>query len=111
LGPLEPNGPGESGVSQEKNKVIQVIVSNLETFKRILERESNDGHENFIDTVFGQRVPIIGSWRLKTMEIVQKLILLEDQDIYDKINDLDILKIISVRINSYKITCKLRIKA
>jgi len=68
----------------------------METFQRILDRGTNVNSENMIDTVFGNKVQLIGSWRLKVMEIIHKLILLEDQDINEKINDLNILKIISV---------------
>lgn len=108
LGPLEPNGHGVSGASNEKEKAIQVIVNNMETFQKILERNPNDGSENIIDTVFGKKVQLIGSWRLRVMDIIQKLILLEDQDIYEKISDLNILKIISV---SFYYNLNLRIKS
>jgi len=87
-------GPG-SGADQDKEKVIETLTENVETLQKILAVSDNE-KDNNVETVFGTRVRVIGSARLKVIEIIQKLIALEEYDISEKINDLDILKIITV---------------
>jgi len=93
LGPVD-IGPG-SDADQDKGKVIDTLTENVETLQKIL-AVSDSENDNNVETVFGTRVRVIGSARLKVIEIVQKLIALEEFDISEKINELDILKIITV---------------
>jgi len=96
LGPVD-MGPGTGG-DQEREKVIETLVENVETLQKILQGGS-DEKDNNVETVFGTRVRIIGSARLKVIEIIQKMIALEEFDIAEKINELEILKIITDLFN------------
>ena len=95
LGPVDV-GPGAGG-DQDKEKVIETLVENVETLQKVLKGDENE-KDNNVETVFGTRTRIIGSARLKVIEIIQKMIALEEFDIADKINELEILKIITVFI-------------
>jgi len=96
LGPVD-MGPGAGG-DQDREKVIETLVENVETLQKILQG-GDDEKDNNVETVFGTRVRIIGSARLKIIEIVQKMIALEEFDVSEKINELDILKIITELFN------------
>lgn len=90
-------GPSDSygyGGQSEQEKVTQVISQNMDIFLSIL---LNEGKENKFETVFGSTVKSIGSGRLKIIEILEKIVKLDNMEIYDKVSDLNLLKIVTVK--------------
>ena len=100
LGPSNPLGPGDSA-DNDHDKAIAVIGESIDVIQVILQLKTDESSPNHLDTVFGGSVRLLGVGRIKVIEIVQQIIRLQEQDISERINELDILKIITVRVFSF----------